>query len=490
MSSGLIGCIRRLRVGHKDVNLTFPISKDIIKGQEIKNAKASLVTAFLVETGAPVSRTIAKHSSAYATKGSLVTCARNPKTPVRAFLVPTVLHVQLSQTTNSLAHVIRGTAEDFCEHKPSKPVVIEEVYIPDLDGTAYLELPTLPNVGQEFVIELWFLSRSKDGMLLYNGQESLGRGDFVALNLVDRYVQFLYDLGEDRQHHECSAYQFGTMACSPGNKNFKKRILAIDDGPVTTGESKEPLSELNLDRPLYLGGYRHLSTVNPESGITSRFKGAFQRLVLNGEVVDDLRKVAKSSQDVGHFYGQPCGPNPCHNGGMCLPQLNNFHCKCPVAYTGLWCEKYIENVSIDEPILFDGKTFLKFPNKIITTTVQPGDSKAKDSYTDGHNRMEITFRTEASEGLLLWSHEDLPTVGDFLALAIVDTFLEVSFNSAGSREPLTIRYNNPVNDGRWHRVVVDRNNRHGMLQVDDDTPSVVTSTPETKHINTDGVLWI
>ncbi|GBM91652.1 hypothetical protein AVEN_107757-1 [Araneus ventricosus] len=35
-----------------------------------------------------------------------------------------------------------------------------------------------------------------------------------------------------------------------------------------------------------------------------------------------------------------------------------------------------------------------------------------------------------------------------------------------------------------------RNNRHGMLQVDDDTPSVVTSTPETKHINTDGVLWI
>ncbi|XP_035228423.1 agrin-like, partial [Stegodyphus dumicola] len=253
----------------------------------------------------------------------------------------------------------------------------------------------------------------------------------------------------------------------------------------------EPLSELNLDRPLYLGGYRHLSTINPESGITSRFKGAFQRLVLNGEVVDDLRKVAKSSQDVGHFFGPPCGPNPCHNGGMCLPQLNNFHCKCPVAYTGLWCEKYVENMSVDEPVMFDGKTYLNFPNKIATRLEEELlDVKENDLFGNGHNRIEVTFRTEATDGLLLWSHEDLPVVGDFLALAVVDSFLEVSFNAAGNREPLLIRHSFAVNNGQWHRAVVDRNNRHGMLQVDDDTPAVVTSKPETKHLKTDGVLWI
>lgn len=92
-------------------------------------------------------------------------------------------------------HSIQTTQSSFCLAGPTKPVVIEEVYIPDLDGTTYLELPTLPNVGQEFVIELWFLSRSREGVLLYNGQESLGRGDFVALNLVGGKVQFLYDLG-------------------------------------------------------------------------------------------------------------------------------------------------------------------------------------------------------------------------------------------------------------------------------------------------------
>ncbi|KFM62685.1 hypothetical protein X975_06728, partial [Stegodyphus mimosarum] len=32
ISRGLTGCIRRLRVGQKDVNLTYPLSKDIIQG--------------------------------------------------------------------------------------------------------------------------------------------------------------------------------------------------------------------------------------------------------------------------------------------------------------------------------------------------------------------------------------------------------------------------------------------------------------------------
>ena len=81
-----------------------------------------------------------------------------------------------------------------------------------------------------------------------------------------------------------------------------------------------------------------MSAVNPESGITDPFRGALQRLFINNELLE-LRKAAQASQNVKPFRGLPCGPNPCSNGGLCVPQLNNFHCKCVTGYGGLWCDK-------------------------------------------------------------------------------------------------------------------------------------------------------
>lgn len=70
---------------------------------------------------------------------------------------------------------------------------LREVVIPDFDGDAYLELPTLENVGYSLALEIWFLTRSPDGVLLYNGQ--LGGGDFITLNLRNGRVEFSYNLG-------------------------------------------------------------------------------------------------------------------------------------------------------------------------------------------------------------------------------------------------------------------------------------------------------
>lgn len=64
------------------------------------------------------------------------------------------------------------------------------VRVPDFWGASFLELATLPGVGQAFTIEVWFLSRAPNGLLLYNG----GR-DFVALGLEDGFIRFRFDLG-------------------------------------------------------------------------------------------------------------------------------------------------------------------------------------------------------------------------------------------------------------------------------------------------------
>ena len=44
-------------------------------------------------------------------------------------------------------------------------------------------------------LQIWFLSRSSNGLLLYNGGQSSGSGDFISINIINGYVQLSYDLG-------------------------------------------------------------------------------------------------------------------------------------------------------------------------------------------------------------------------------------------------------------------------------------------------------
>lgn len=45
-------------------------------------------------------------------------------------------------------------------------------------------------------LEVVFLARGPSGLLLYNGQKTDGKGDFVSLALHDRVLEFRYDLGK------------------------------------------------------------------------------------------------------------------------------------------------------------------------------------------------------------------------------------------------------------------------------------------------------
>ena len=35
----------------------------------------------------------------------------------------------------------------------------------------------------------------------------------------------------------------------------------------------------------------------------------------------------------------PCMPNPCHNGGTCIPTTDTFVCKCKDGWFGRFCEE-------------------------------------------------------------------------------------------------------------------------------------------------------
>jgi hypothetical protein len=102
----------------------------------------------------------------------------------------------------------------------------EETFVADFGrsggespSTSWVELPRPEGVGRSLSIEVWFLARKADGLLLYAAQlppaphppappsvsaasaqsplssPTIRRSDFVALNLVSGHLQFLFDLG-------------------------------------------------------------------------------------------------------------------------------------------------------------------------------------------------------------------------------------------------------------------------------------------------------
>ncbi|XP_022236706.1 agrin-like [Limulus polyphemus] len=122
-------------------------------------------------------------------------------------------------------------------------------------------------------------------------------------------------------------------------RHRRQGTVQVDGGPEVHGESRAPLSELNLDQPLYVGGFKSLSTVSRHSGIVTRLIGAIQRIMVNGELWDNLMEKAVDFRGVVPYLGPPCLENVCKNGGVCVPHLNEFACRCPLTFIGLRCEQ-------------------------------------------------------------------------------------------------------------------------------------------------------
>lgn len=82
------------------------------------------------------------------------------------------------------------------------------------------------------------------------------------------------------------------------------------------------------------------------------------------------------------------------------------------------------------------------------TVSLPTSEKALQS-----NHFELSLRTEATQGLLLWSGKATERA-DYIALAIVDGHLQLTYD-LGS-QPVVLRSTVQVNTDRWLRVRAHR----------------------------------
>ncbi|XP_011857385.1 PREDICTED: agrin [Mandrillus leucophaeus] len=381
-------------------------------------------------------------------------------------------------------------------------------FVADFNGFSHLELRGLHtfarDLGEKMALEVVFLARGPSGLLLYNGQKTDGKGDFVSLALQDRRLEFRYDLGKGAAViRSKEPVTLGAWTRVSLERNGRKGAMRVGDGPRVLGESpksrKVPHTVLNLKEPLYVGGAPDFSKLARAAAVSSGFNGAIQLVSLGGRQLLTPEHVLRQV-DVTSFAGHPCtraSGHPCLNGASCVPREAAYVCLCPGGFSGPHCENGLVEKSAGDvdTLAFDGRTFVEYLNAVteselaneipVPETLESGALHSEKALQSNH--FELSLRTEATQGLVLWSGKATERA-DYVALAIVDGHLQLSYN-LGS-QPVVLRSTVPVNTNRWLRVVAHREQREGSLQVGNEAPVTGSSPLGATQLDTDGALWL
>uniref|UniRef100_I3LGD9 Agrin n=1 Tax=Sus scrofa TaxID=9823 RepID=I3LGD9_PIG len=390
----------------------------------------------------------------------------------------------------------RGRGGSLCQTASERDDAMQP-FLADFNSFSYLELKGLHtferDLGEKMELEVVFLARGPSGLLLYNGQKTDGKGDFVSLALHNRLLEFRYDLGKGAAViRSKEPVALGVWTRVSLERNGRKGAMRVGDGPRVLGESpksrKVPHTILNLKEPLYIGGAPDFSRLARAAAVSSGFDGAIQLVALNGRQLLTREHVVQAV-DVSSFADHPCtqaAGHPCLNGASCLPRGASYECLCPGGFSGLHCEKgLIEKSAGDlDALAFDGRTYVEYLNAV-TESELTNEIPAEKALQSNH--FELSLRTEATQGLVLWSGKATERA-DYIALAIVDGHLQLTYD-LGS-QPVVLRSTVAVNTNRWLRVRAHRDQREGSLQVGNEAPVTGSSPLGATQLDTDGALWL
>lgn len=369
VKQGFIGCLHRIRVGAREMDLSIPGSRDVIKSFELTDCSENPCSGNPCKNDANCfpDRSDAESFSCYCEQGftgkrceiKITTCGSdNP-------CVRGSTCTKLPDASSFSCLCPPGRSGTLCSDLDRDASA--RIFIPSFHSDSFIQYNTLSNVAQSFVIEIWFMTRSDQGLILYNGQRHAdGRGDFFALSIQDSRPEFRFDLGSGgnnslvvRSQQPISIQRWHRIRMT---RVRKLATMQLDDGPIEVREAGGSLSELNLDQPMYIGGHE---LVKEFSWAKQGLDGAVQRIVVNGEIWDDLLFKSIASKNVLEYKGPPCASdNPCTNDGVCIPKLNDYVCKCNNRFTGRRCQKPLSKEDMDRPVAFEGSTYMSFSNQI------------------------------------------------------------------------------------------------------------------------------
>nr|XP_060631057.1 laminin subunit alpha-1 [Anolis sagrei ordinatus] len=300
------------------------------------------------------------------------------------------------------------------------------------DGSGYsvVEKSLRSTVTQ---IILFFSTFSPNGLLVYLA--SNGTKDFLSLELVDGKVKLMVDLGSGPLTLKTeSRYNNGTWYKISFSRNKKEGILAVMDAynlsskETKQGESPGTASDLNRsDRePIYIGGLPRSRALR--KGLSSRtYVGCIKNLEISRSTFDLLK----------NSYGVRKG---------CVLE--------PIYSASILNSGYIE--LSPKPLSPDSQLMATFVTKNTSGIILVGFSKGA----------EKRRRRQAH----------LP----FFSIMLVNGHLAVHVNAgdrASTRKVLVQPDNGTYSDGQEHSVILTRNKRMIMVQVDENSPAEIRLGP-------------
>uniref|UniRef100_A0A8C7Y6A9 Agrin n=1 Tax=Oryzias sinensis TaxID=183150 RepID=A0A8C7Y6A9_9TELE len=475
VSAGLVGCIRMLDVNNRMLNLQED-GGDSLFGSGVGECGNNPCEPNPCKNGAQCQVKEAEMFQCKCSKGFWGTLCADVRDPCAPSKCHATSQCQVLPEGGYKCVCPMGREGRHCEKVAER----RGAYMPMFNGDSYLELKGLHLYGhdlrQKVSMMVVLMANDSDGLIFYNGQKTDGKGDFISLGLNNGILEFRYDLGKGpaiiRSKAPLPLKVWNTINLE---RSLRKGEIRMNDQQPARGESPAVHSDLNLKESLFVGGAPDYSKLARAAGLTEGFKGTIQKIMLMSDPVLKEEN-ALSSSNVAMFHGHPCSQEPCQNGGRCNPMLATYECSCFPGYVGDNCTIHEKSAGETEAVAFDGRTFIEYHN---------GVTKSEKALLV--NKFELSIRTEATHGLLLWSGKGVER-SDYIALAIVDGRVQMTYD-LGSR-PVVLRSSVRVNTNRWIHIKASRAVRDGFLQVGNEAAVTGSSPLAATQLDTDGALWL
>ena len=330
-------------------------------------------------------------------------------------------------------------------------------------------------------------SHLRDQLLLYSAEQDNGFGDFFALTIRSRKLQFQFNTGSGTGIVASDFLQIkaGGWLYAHVQRQFNEGRLIVS-GPIGSnltsmeqiyqGRAPGRTKGSSLRLPMFVGGVDEQLVQLPIGlqGLSS-FSGCIGQLEINDQMIDMIGQVVDSSNVKNCAEISPCSEHPCENGGICVEQIretkNNeslplsYRCLCKEPFTGDHCHYNRGFCALNKPCQNQGVCLEKKSGAVslgLQSTLTKGGYKCCCSigYTGSHCEVmepvnqptcvsfdassflvldrkllphnssqeeeviEFTFRTQRFSGLLFYQGDPELEDRDFLIIALIDGHLE------------------------------------------------------------------
>ena len=189
---GFKGCIFNLTFDKKKYNLKYPVSKSILHESNIFNCESHLCSS-----SPCLSETFC--SSQPGSKKVNHSCSNHFKEKKCQIKTDHCLNKNscTHEFTCSSSPLMNNQVNSSCPNLLCENFQkdMHKFFLPDFNGSSYLVLNLSNNLAQAFDIEVWFYSRSPNGLILYAGYFGSKIKDFFSLSLINGIVEYKYNLG-------------------------------------------------------------------------------------------------------------------------------------------------------------------------------------------------------------------------------------------------------------------------------------------------------